>query len=61
MLEMVGNNKGQMQTTLFTILKRNGGIIETGIAKMFERKGVIVISKEEAAVDAGMTQTFNFG
>ena len=61
MLEMVGNNKGHMQTQLFSILKRNGGILENGIAKMFERKGVIVISKEEAAVDAGMNQTFDFG
>jgi len=55
-LEMVGNNKGHMQTTLHTILKRNGGMLETGIAKMFERKGVIVISKEETTVDAGQLE-----
>jgi len=53
MIEMVGNNKGHIQTTLFSILKKNGGgLLETGIAKMFDKKGVIVISKEETAVDA---------
>jgi len=52
MIEMVGKNKGNMRTELNTIFKKSCGMHDIGIANMFERKGVIVISKEESSLDA---------
>ena len=39
MVELMGKNKGQIDTTLYSILKKNGGVKENGIANMFEKKG----------------------
>ena len=44
MVELMGKNKGQIETTLHTIMNKNGGIKEKGIANMFEKKGWCDIS-----------------
>ena len=40
MVELMGKTEGQIKTTLNSILKKNGGMTEKGIANMFEKKGV---------------------
>ena len=39
MVELMGKNKGQIETALHSVLKKNGGMRENGIANMFEKKG----------------------
>ena len=61
-VEVLGKNRGQMETTLRTIMNKSGGCIEPGILNMFSKKGVIGVSKtdtisldkaEEDAIEIG--------
>ena len=61
MVELMGKNKGQIETTLHTILNKNGGLKEKGIANMFEKKGVIVISNEKISLEELENDAIEFG
>ena len=61
MVELMGKNKGQIETALHSILKKNGGMRESGIANMFEKKGVIVISNEKISLEELENDAIEFG
>ena len=62
LVEMMGKNKGQCQTTLNTILRKNGGTNDnSNIANMFEKKGVIVINKEKISFEQLENDAIEFG
>ena len=61
LVQMQGSNIGNITTVLGGILKKNGGLPEQGIAKMFEKKGIIVISKEESSLEQLEDDAIEFG
>jgi len=61
MVELMGKNKGQIETTLYSILKKNSGVRESGIANMFEKKGVIVINNEKISLEELENDAIEFG
>jgi len=61
MVELMGRNKGQIETTLYSILKKNGGMKEHGIANMFDKKGVIVINNEKISLEELENDAIEFG
>merc|ERR1719219_323581 len=61
LVQMQGSNTGNMQSALNSITKKNGGVVEQGIANMFEKKGVIVISKEESSLEQLEDDAIEFG
>ena len=51
MVEIMGKSKGQIETTLYSILKKNGGMKENGIANMFEKKGRCDLSRGDLVLN----------
>jgi len=60
-VEMIGVSKGEMETKLRTLMKKNGGLQEPGLRNMFDKKGIIIVHSGGAEMDEVESDAIEYG